>query len=62
MELEMAEAGFNIFFWGLVALLTSIANIMFNKKRKQWGTSAKFLYYSAVVLSAIAVILGLWTC
>ena len=55
----MNEAGFEIFLWGLVALFASIANVIFNKKRKQWGTSAKFLFYSLIVLSSIMVILGL---
>ena len=55
----MFDSGFNIVIWGLVALLISIANVIFNKKRRQWGFSAKFLYYSLIVISSLIIIIGL---
>ncbi len=59
MELEMDEPGFNLLVWGLAALLASIANVMFNKQRKQWGISAKFLFYFPIAIASILVIIGL---
>jgi len=55
----MVESGLNILIWGLAALLASIANLLFNRHRKQWGFSGKFIFYSIIVISSIAVILGL---
>lgn len=56
----MDEAGLNILIWGVVALLASIANVIFNKKRKQWGFSAKFLFiYFPIVASSLSIIIGL---
>jgi hypothetical protein len=60
MGLEMAGEGFNLLIWGVLALLASIANVMLNKKRKQWGFSAKFLFfYLPIVISSVAIIAGL---
>ena len=55
----MFDTGFNLIIWGTVALLLSIANVIFNKERKQWGFSAKLLFYSPIVFSSVAIVIGL---
>jgi hypothetical protein len=55
----MGGSGLGIAIMGLVALLASIANLLFNKHRKQWGFSGKFLSYFFIVISSLTVIWGL---
>ena len=55
----MDKSGLNILIWALVALLASIANLLFNRHRKQRGFSGKFLSYFFIVLSSLMVIWGL---
>jgi len=51
--------GFGIVILGLVALIAGIANLLFNRDRKQWGFSGKFISYFLIIFSSIAVIWGL---